>query len=87
SSAQIEGPSIKSWDAIGILHNVNPVAHQQRSAQAEHGRRIHGALQRCQARQRRRARGGFRRRCGGGFGRLRLSGRGRHRAGLSSDPT
>ncbi|ENM5890281.1 carbohydrate ABC transporter substrate-binding protein [Vibrio mimicus] len=24
--AQIEGPSIRDWDAIGILHNLNPVA-------------------------------------------------------------
>ncbi|MCK6261760.1 ABC transporter substrate-binding protein [Vibrio sp. ZSDE26] len=28
SFAQIEGPSIKSWDAIGILHNINAVAKQ-----------------------------------------------------------
>jgi len=27
--AQIEGPSIKSWDAIGILHAINPVADEQ----------------------------------------------------------
>ncbi|MBM4973881.1 carbohydrate ABC transporter substrate-binding protein [Vibrio parahaemolyticus] len=30
SFAQIEGPSIKAWDAIGILHNVNAVADEQR---------------------------------------------------------
>ncbi|MDF2153070.1 ABC transporter substrate-binding protein [Vibrio sp. CAU 1672] len=28
SIAQIEGPSIKAWDAIGILHSVNKVAKQ-----------------------------------------------------------
>jgi len=27
--AQIEGPSIQSWDAIGILHNLNATAEQQ----------------------------------------------------------
>ncbi|CAH0532097.1 putative sugar-binding periplasmic protein [Allocatenococcus thiocycli] len=30
SFAQIEGPSIKAWDAIGILYNVNAVAEKQR---------------------------------------------------------
>ncbi|EIC5074124.1 carbohydrate ABC transporter substrate-binding protein [Vibrio parahaemolyticus] len=29
SFAQIEGPSIKAWDAIGILHSVNAVADEQ----------------------------------------------------------
>ncbi|MGD8110544.1 ABC transporter substrate-binding protein [Vibrio sp. TRT 17S01] len=28
--AQIEGPSIKAWDAIGILYNLNPTANAQR---------------------------------------------------------
>nr|WP_321385878.1 ABC transporter substrate-binding protein [uncultured Vibrio sp.] len=30
SFAQIEGPSIKAWDAIGILYNVDVVAEKQR---------------------------------------------------------